>query len=54
MKKLLALLLALTMVFALSVTAFADGEAVDPDSIEDNMTSADNTYEVMLSPTWAS
>ncbi len=46
MKKLLALLLALTMVFALSVTAFADGEAVDPDSIEDNMTSADNTYEV--------
>ena len=46
MKKFLALLLALAMVLSLSAFAFAEGEAIDPDSIEDNMTSADNTYEV--------
>ena len=46
MKKILALILALTMVFALSAVAFADAEPVDPDSIEDNMTSDDNVYEV--------
>ena len=46
MKKFLALLLALTMVFALSSVAFAADDAVNPDDIEDNMTSEDNTYEV--------
>ena len=46
MKKILALILALTMVFALSAVAFADAESVDPDSIEDSITAADNTYEV--------
>ena len=45
MKKFLALLLALTMVLSLSAVAFAH-EGVDPDSIEDNMTSEDNTYKV--------
>ena len=45
MKKILAIVLALAMVLSLSAVAFA-AEAVDPDTIEDNMTSADNTYEV--------
>ncbi len=48
MKKFLALLLALIMVLSLSAVAFAaEGEeAVDPDSIEDNMTAADGVYKV--------
>ena len=49
MKKFLALLLALTMVLSLGAIAFAaedEAEAVDPDSIEDTMTSDDGTYEV--------
>ena len=42
MKKFLAMLLALCMVFALSVSAFADSA----DDIADEMTSADGKYEV--------
>ena len=42
MKKLLAILLAL--VLALGTCAFA--EAVNPDDIEDTMTSADGVYEI--------
>ena len=45
MKKILALLLALTMIFALSISVMA-AEEVNPEDIEDNMTSADNSYEV--------
>ena len=45
MKKLLALLLTLTMVMTLCVFT-ATAEAVDPDTIEDSMTSADGTYEL--------
>lgn len=41
MKKFLALLLTLTMVLSL-VAVSAVAEAVNPDDIEDNMTSADN------------
>ena len=43
MKKLLAILLALVLALA-TCSAFA--EAVDPDTIEDTMTSADGTYEL--------
>ena len=43
MKKLLAILLALVLALA-TCSAFA--EAVDPDAIEDTMTSADGTYEL--------
>lgn len=43
MKKLLAILLALVLALA-ACSAFA--EAVDPDTIEDTMTSADGTYEL--------
>ena len=43
MKKLLAILLALVLALA-ACSAFA--EVVDPDSIEDTMTSADGTYEL--------
>ena len=42
MKKILAILLAMAML--LCSCAFA--EAVNPDDIEDNMTSADGTYEL--------
>lgn len=45
MKKFLALLLTLTMVLSL-VAVSAVAEAVNPDDIEDNMTSADNKYEI--------
>ncbi|MDD3334856.1 MAG: BMP family ABC transporter substrate-binding protein [Eubacteriales bacterium] len=45
MKKFLALLLTLTMVLTLCVFT-ATAEAVDPDTIEDTMTSADGTYEL--------
>ena len=45
MKKFLALLLTLTMVLSL-VAVSAVAEAVNPDDIEDNMTSADNKYEL--------
>ena len=43
MKKLLALLLALVLALA---TCSAIAEVVDPDTIEDTMTSADGTYEL--------
>ena len=45
MKKFLALLLTLTMVLSL-VAVSAVAEAVNPDDVEDNMTSADNKYEI--------
>ena len=45
MKKFLALLLALTMVFALAIPAFA-AEEVNPDDIADEITSEDGTYEI--------
>ena len=45
MKKFLALLLTLTMVLSL-VAVSAVAEAVNPDDVEDNMTSADNKYEL--------
>lgn len=45
MKKFLALLLTLTMVLSL-IAVSAVAEAVNPDDIEDNMTSADNKYEI--------
>ena len=43
MKKLLAILLALVLALA---TCSAIAEVVDPDTIEDTMTSADGTYEL--------
>ncbi len=45
MKKILSLMLALVMVFALVGVAQAE-EAVDPESIPDTMTSADGKYEI--------
>jgi basic membrane protein A len=45
MKKILSIMLALVMVFALVGVAQAE-EAVDPESIPDTMTSADGKYEI--------
>ena len=46
MKKILALLLALCMIFALSAVALAAEEEVNPDDIPDNMTAEDGVYEL--------
>lgn len=64
MKKLVALLLALVMVFALCACGSKDTQDTDKkddgnktamkaDDIPDEMTSSDGKYQIAFAPTWA-